>query len=96
MKKILITLLSIIMVATSALFMISCIQVPSAPATSSSAEENKIRKVYNSYVAYAEAKGEAPLSYEMWLLSIRGEDGLDGKDGENGKDGVPDRFIHSY
>ena len=51
---------------------------------------NEIYSIYTTYVAYAEENGQAPLSYEDWLLSIKGEkgdDGKDGVDGTNGKDG---------
>ena len=38
-------------------------------------------------MVYAEAQGQTPLSYEVWLATIKGEDGLDGRDGKDGKDG---------
>ena len=41
-------------------------------------EDDQIRKVYATYVAYAEERGETPLSYEEWLASIKGEKGDDG------------------
>ena len=44
--------------------------------------------VYNMYTAYAEENGETPMSYEEWLASIKGKNGIDGIDGINGKDGV--------
>ena len=44
-------------------------------------ENNAYRTVYAHYLAYSEEKGESALSYEEWLFSIRGDDGLDGKDG---------------
>ncbi|MBR1891435.1 MAG: hypothetical protein IJ811_02945, partial [Clostridia bacterium] len=53
--------------------------------------DEQIVGVYNTYVAYAEANGRTPLSYEDWLNSIkgeRGEKGQDGKDGRDGKDGT--------
>ncbi len=50
-------------------------------------ETSKQREVYNAYVAYATAAGDDVLSYEEWLESIRGKDGVDGKDGKDGIDG---------
>ena len=59
----------------------------------------QILSVYNTYVAYAEENGTAPLSYDEWLAQIKGEkgdkgedgkdgvNGIDGKDGKNGTDG---------
>lgn len=38
----------------------------------------QIVKIYNAYVAYAEEEGITPLSYEAWLLSVKGEKGDDG------------------
>lgn len=41
--------------------------------------------VYNQYVAYAEANGETPLTYEAWLNSIKGQQGDPGTPGAAGK-----------
>ena len=41
--------------------------------------DTQIVSIYNTYVAYAEENGIAPLSYEEWLKSIKGEKGEDGK-----------------
>ena len=41
-------------------------------------------KVYAAYVAYAETTGEEVLSYEDWLATIKGENGLTPFIGENG------------
>ena len=38
----------------------------------------KINAVYAAYVAYSAEEGETPLSYEEWLLSVRGADGANG------------------
>lgn len=41
----------------------------------------QIVKIYNAYVAYAEENDITPLSYEAWLLSVKGEKGDKGEDG---------------
>lgn len=41
----------------------------------------QIVKIYNAYVAYAEENDITPLSYEAWLLSIKGDKGDNGEDG---------------
>ena len=46
--------------------------------------DSEIYRVYQSYVASAEASGEEPLSYEDWLASIKGEKGDKGDPGEIG------------
>lgn len=38
--------------------------------------DKKIKEIYGYYVVYAESLGEEVLSYEDWLASIKGEDGL--------------------
>ena len=38
----------------------------------------QILEVYDAYVEYAKENGSEPLSYEEWLISIRGEAGKDG------------------
>ncbi len=50
------------------------------------ANEN-IVEIYNMYVAYAEENNTTPLSYEDWLISIKGEKGDKGNDGNNGSNG---------
>lgn len=67
-----------------------------------SAEKTQIEEVYASYVAYAEANGETPLSYEEWLASIKGEKGDKGDDGksayeiwlEQGNTGTQEDFLN--
>ncbi len=49
---------------------------------STSTVDNEIQKIYESYKANG-----GTLSYEEWLASIRGKDGMDGKDGKDGFDG---------
>ena len=44
-------------------------------------EPTEIEAVYAQYVVYAEAQGQAPLSYEDWLATIKGEKGDKGEDG---------------
>ena len=53
--------------------------------------DKNILAVYDVYVAYAKENGTTPLSYEEWLESIKGKDGVNGtngKDGVDGKDGT--------
>ena len=38
--------------------------------------QTAMEDIYHSYVRFATEKGEEPLSYEQWLESIRGEDGV--------------------
>lgn len=45
--------------------------------------------VYQKYLAYAEAIGEEPKSYEDWLATIKGEDGAPGEPGAPGTPGAP-------
>ncbi len=47
--------------------------------------EKQQRKVYDTYVVYAEAQGIIPVTYEEWLYTIKGEAGINGI---NGIDGV--------
>lgn len=44
----------------------------------------QIDAVYQKYVAYAEALGEEPLSYEQWLESVKGPQGDPGDPGKDG------------
>lgn len=56
--------------------------------SSTTDQQNKdILAVYNMYVAYAEENNTTPLSYEDWLLSIKGEKGDKGDTGEQGIQG---------
>ena len=56
--------------------------------SSTTDQENKdILAVYNMYVAYAEENNTTPLSYEDWLLSIKGEKGDKGETGPQGPQG---------
>ena len=51
-------------------------------------QDDQIKQVYYTYVAYAEEKGETPMSYEDWPASIKGDKGDKGDTGANGVDGV--------
>ena len=42
------------------------------------------RKVYEAYVAYAEASGDTVLSYEEWLETVKGPKGDKGDTGAQG------------
>lgn len=43
--------------------------------------------LYQSYVDTKESAGETPLSYEEWIISLKGEKGDDGQAGEDGEKG---------
>jgi hypothetical protein len=47
-------------------------------------EPTQIEQIYDQYLVCAKAEGKTPLSYEEWLVSIKGEQG---EKGENGTDG---------
>ena len=47
------------------------------------ATDKEIYAIYTTYVAYAEGKGDTALSYEEWLISIKGENGLNGENGKS-------------
>ena len=51
---------------------------PTPDKDNGSTNDKQFQAVYALYLDYAESKGETPLSYEAWLVSIRGEDGKDG------------------
>ena len=55
--------------------------------SASSGEATEIEKVYAQYVVYAEAQGQTALSYEEWLLTIKGEKGDKGDKGDTGAQG---------
>ena len=91
-KKILLAMLSALAIIATTLGVSSCQYFPNAGETHNSSvstpsEGNEIRKIYNLYVINAEAQGQTPLSYEMWLLSIRGEKGEQGETGPQGPQG---------
>ena len=44
-------------------------------------KKSEQEEIYNLYVEYMAAKGEIPLTYEQWLVSIKGEKGEPGEDG---------------
>ncbi|MBO5457753.1 MAG: leucine-rich repeat protein [Clostridia bacterium] len=105
-RKILLTVLSVLTVASVSLGAASCELIGLLPLPNSSTPQttdNEFRQVYAMYVTYAEEQGITPLSYEAWLMSVRGEkgdkgeqgeqgpageDGKDGVDGEDGQDGL--------
>ena len=51
-----------------------------------STSENENEEIYSIYLLYKESGGS--LSYEEWLATIKGEQGVPGKDGADGKDGI--------
>ena len=85
-KKILLATLSIFALTAGMLGVTAC--NGQSNNSSQQATDNEFRKVYATYVEYAEANGETPLSYEMWLMSIRGEKGEKGDKGDQGEQGV--------
>ena len=90
-KKILVTTLSMLAITSATLGMASCgiLGGVTTPTNSSTQEttKNEIREIYDLYVVSAKAQGQTPLSYEQWLLSIRGEKGDQGEQGEQGEAG---------
>ena len=82
--------------ALVALGLTAALSVPLAACSEPSAQTEQ-EEVYAAYVAYAQAAGEEPLSYEEWLESVRGpqgekgdkgDTGAAGQDGTDGEDGV--------
>lgn len=45
----------------------------------------QIVAVYEAYVVYARKRGGMPLSYEEWLISVKGDQGEKGETGAQGK-----------
>lgn len=81
MKKVLLTVLTTALVLCSVLF------IGAACSDGTENGNNEIYSVYQTYVAYAEANGTTPLTYEEWLKTIKGENGKDGLNGKDGADG---------
>lgn len=82
MKKVLLTVLTTALVLCSVLF------IGAACSDGTENGNNEIYSVYQTYVAYAEANGTTPLTYEEWLKTIKGENGKDGSDGKDGENGL--------
>ena len=76
MKKTLLTILMVVLLACACLFFAGCNN------TQSNDRDKDILSIYNLYVANAEDNGQTPLSYEEWLESIKGEKGDKGEDGK--------------
>ena len=76
-------------VLASAMLMlcVTACTIVTPPSSNGNGEDAEIRKVYATYVAYAEERGETPLSYEEWLASIKGEKGDQGDKGDQGETG---------
>ena len=81
-------LLLLAVMLTAALVLSACGLIPGLqPEDTTSAHDAEIRAVYDLYVENMNATSQTPLTYELWLSMIRGEDGKDGKTpfiGENG------------
>ncbi len=76
-KKVVLALLSLSCVAAGAFGLAAC--------GGGDDRDASIVNVYNQYVAYAESNGETPMTYEVWLNSIKGQKGDQGAPGEAGK-----------
>lgn len=95
-RIILLTILSLSLLTSFSLFLTSCEWSDAPPRqtpTESSSEDdspsqdadNEFRQAYETYVKYTQEKEPTtPLSYEQWLLSIRGDKGEQGDKGEDG------------
>lgn len=77
-KNSLLVILNIICIAYFCITMTACSGIQDT-------RDNDIVTVYNMYVANAEENGTTPLSYNDWLLTIKGEQGPAGTDGADGK-----------
>ncbi|MBQ7369285.1 MAG: collagen-like protein, partial [Clostridia bacterium] len=84
-KKVLVGLLAGLSVLSGSLGVSAC---GDTEISSSAGEATAMEKVYAQYVVYAQAEGQTPLSYEEWLLTIKGEKGDKGDTGATGADGV--------
>ena len=80
MKRYWIKVLALACLATCALGFAACGDNSAQNGNSDSGQTQpaEIEAVYAQYVAYAEEKGDTPLSYEEWLVSIKGEQGEPG------------------
>ena len=78
MRKIILMLMSAILCA-SLILLSGCVNATPPSGDGTGNEENaEFKAVYAAYVAFAEKNGEKPDSYEAWLESIKGADGLNG------------------
>ena len=68
--------------------LIAAMCVPFAACGKENTEKTGQEKVYEAYVAYAEAAGEEVLSYEDWLETVRGPQGEKGEKGDKGDTGA--------
>ena len=68
--------------------LIAAMCVPFAACGKENTEKTGQEKVYEAYVAYAEAAGEKVLSYEDWLETVRGPQGEKGEKGDKGDTGA--------
>ncbi len=91
MKKAQVKLLFLLMMVIAVtLILVACDSIPglgNGPADTTAPGGASIGEVYALYVENMNATSQTPLTYEMWLTMIRGEDGKDGADGQNGQNG---------
>ncbi len=84
MKRLL-TIFTIILITSLGLF---CLTACNGSNNDTDTTNPNILSIYNMYVVSAQEKGVSPLSYEDWLLTIKGEKGDVGEKGEKGDIGV--------
>ena len=72
-KKILATMLAGLMASISAMGLVACQPDDNS---SSTTDTSQFRDIYARYLVYAQAQGIEPVSYEEWLASIKGEQGI--------------------
>ncbi len=83
-KKVLLSMLCAASLAAAATGFAACKDTETNTADGNKVNQ-EIYSVYESYVAYAEANGNAPMSYDDWLNSIKGQNGANGTNGEDGR-----------
>ena len=73
MKNLLKIISTTLMISVVTLGLISC-----SNDKTTKQDQSEIKQIYSQYVIYAQAEGKTPLSYEEWLVSIKGEKGDNG------------------
>ena len=78
-KNLLIGLLSLSLIGTTVVGITAC------GAGKQQTETTEMERIYAQYVVYAQAEGQIPLSYDVWLSTVKGEKGEQGIQGEKRK-----------